>query len=81
MAVRVISDAVDDELPRDVKRLIEQQTRAAKLGAVVGAVWNRPSSVKDLWKLREDALVASDRLAQFLASTIEQLVVLPPTSE
>ena len=81
LAVRVISDAVDDELPRDVKRLIEQQTRAAKLGAVVGAVWNRPSSVKDMWKLREDALAASDRLAQFLASTIEQLVVLPPTSE
>jgi hypothetical protein len=31
-----------------------------------------------MWKLKEDALVASDRLAKFLASTIEQLVPLPP---
>lgn len=74
LAIRVISDTVDDELPPDVERLLEQKTRAAKLGAVVGSVWNRPSSVKDMWKLKEDALVASDRLGKFLASTIEQLV-------
>ena len=73
LAVRVVSDAVDDELPTDVERLLKQKTPAAKLGAVVGSVWNRPSSMKDLWKLKEDALIASDRLARFLASTIEQL--------
>ena len=78
LAVRIISDAVDDELPPDVDRLLKQKTRAAKLGAVLGAVWNRPSSVKDIWKLREDALMASDRLAKFLASTVEQLAPLPP---
>ena len=81
LAVRVVSDAVDNELSADVERLLQQETRAAKLGALVGSMWNRPSSVKDLWKFKEDALVASDRLAKFLASTIEQLVVLPPTSE
>jgi adenosylhomocysteine nucleosidase len=80
LAIRIISDAVDDELPRDIEALLAQKTRVAKLGAVVGAVWRRPSSVKDLWKLKEDALVASDRLAKFLASTIEQLVPLPPAA-
>ncbi|MFH1924340.1 MAG: nucleoside phosphorylase [Planctomycetota bacterium] len=81
LAVRVVGDAVDDELPADVERLLQQKTPTAKLGAVIGSMWNRPSSMKDLWKLKEDALVASDRLGKFLASTIEQLVVLPPTSE
>jgi len=77
LAVRIVSDAVDDELPPDVDRLLKQKTRAAKLGAVLGALWRRPGSVKDMWKLREDALVASDRLATFLASTIEQLAPRP----
>jgi len=78
LAVRIVSDAVDEELSPEVQGLVKQKTRTAKLGAALGAVWKRPSSVKDMWKLREDALVASDRLARFLASTIEQLVVLPP---
>ena len=67
LAIRILTDAVDDELPRDVEALLRQKTRVAKAGAVVGAVWRRPSSVKDMWNLRENALVASDRLAKFLA--------------
>ena len=78
LAVRIINDPVDDELPPDVEHLLRQETHAAKLGAVVGAVWRRPSSVKDMWRLRENALAASDRLAKFLASTIQHLVPLPP---
>jgi adenosylhomocysteine nucleosidase len=81
LAVRIISDAVDDELPPDVRGLVKQTTRTARLGAAVGAVFRRPSSVKDMWKLREDALVASDRLARFLASTIEQLAVASPDGD
>jgi adenosylhomocysteine nucleosidase len=61
-----------------VTGLAKQKTRTAKLGAVVGAAWRRPSSVKDMWKLKEDALLASDRLAKFLASTIGQLIPPPP---
>ena len=79
--VRIISDAVGDELAPEVQGLVKQKTRTARLGAALGAVWKRPSSVKDMWKLREDALVASDRLAKFLASTIEQLIVLPPACD
>lgn len=74
LAIRVISDAVDDELPADVERLARQTTRAARWGAAAGAVFRRPSSVKDMLKLKEEALIASDRLARFLAGIIVQLV-------
>ena len=78
MAVRVISDGVDDELPPDVEHLMEQQTSVRKFGAVVGTVMNRPGSVKDMYNLKENALVAADRLAKFLTSTVQQLP--PPES-
>lgn len=76
LAVRVISDAVDDELPADVERLARQTTRAARLGAAAGAIFRRPSSVKDMLKLKEEALIGSDRLARFLAGIVVQLA--PP---
>jgi len=78
LAIRIVSDAVDQELPPDLRRLMKPQTPVRKLGAVFGTVWKRPSSVKDMLGLKENALVASDRLAKFLASTIEQLGPLPP---
>ncbi|MDZ4783092.1 MAG: hypothetical protein SGJ19_22835 [Planctomycetia bacterium] len=78
MAVRVISDAAQDELPRDVERLIERPTMAGKLGAAAGAIVRRPNSVKDFWNLKEQALVATDRLATFLLSLMEQLPPPPP---
>lgn len=76
LAIRVVSDAVDDELPADVERLARQTSRASRLGAAAGAIFRRPSSVKDMLKLKEEALIASDRLARFLAGIIVQLV--PP---
>jgi len=66
-SVRVINDAAADALPRDVERLLDQQSGAARLGAALGAVWRRPSSAKDMYQLRENALIASDRLAKFIA--------------
>lgn len=79
MAIRVISDGVDDQLPRELDNLVQQKTMAAKLGAAAGAVLKRPSSVKDMWKLQQDAIKASERLAKFLSSILPQLA--PPTAE
>ncbi len=73
LAVRVINDAVDDELPRDVDRLLAQKTPARRLGAAAAVVFRRPSSLKDMYALRENALLASDRLATFLASMLQEL--------
>jgi adenosylhomocysteine nucleosidase len=77
LAVRIVTDNVDEELPKDVERLLRPATTARRLGAAVGAILNRPSSVKDMLRLKEEALIASDRLAKFLAGVIVQL---PPDS-
>jgi adenosylhomocysteine nucleosidase len=73
MAVRVISDTVDEELPADIGRVAQQRTIVGTLGAVTGAVWRRPASFKDMLRLKQQALIASDRLARFLQGTIAQL--------
>jgi adenosylhomocysteine nucleosidase len=73
LAVRIINDSVEEALPADVERMLDQKTRAARIGAAAGALWKRPGSIKDMFKLKENALVASDRLAKFLVSTIDQL--------
>jgi adenosylhomocysteine nucleosidase len=72
-AIRIISDAVDDELPPEIEHLLAQKSLAGKLGAATGAILRRFSAAKDLWKLREDAIKASDRLAKFLVGVVEQL--------
>lgn len=66
-AVRIIVDAASDALPPDIDKLLDQKTGAARLGAAIGAMWKRPSSIKDLWALKENSLVASMELAKFIA--------------
>ena len=78
LAIRVIIDAVDDQLPSDVNCLLKQKSTAARLGAAFGAILNRPGSFTDLLKLKEHALVASDRLAKFLSQVIQAIAPLAP---
>ncbi|MBC8357049.1 MAG: nucleoside phosphorylase [Planctomycetes bacterium] len=73
MSVRIISDSMEDELPKEIEGLMAQDSLVGKIGAAAGAIVNRPSSVKDMWKLKEDALKATDRLARFLTGVIDQL--------
>jgi adenosylhomocysteine nucleosidase len=73
LAIRILTDGVDDRLPADIQHLTNQTTAAARLGAALAAIWRRPRSFKDLWALKETALVGSDRLAQFLARVIATL--------
>jgi adenosylhomocysteine nucleosidase len=73
LSVRVISDAVNDELPSEIEALLQQHTMAGKLGAAAGALFRRPSSVKDMWRMHEEATKASDRLAKFLEGVLPQL--------
>ena len=73
LSVRIISDSLADELPKEVERLLVQKSIAGKLGAAARAVFQRPRSALDLLKLQDDALKASDRLAKFLAGVVAQL--------
>jgi adenosylhomocysteine nucleosidase len=73
LAVRIISDEVDDELPPEIEHLLSQKTLVGKFGAATGALMKRLGAAKDLWNLREEAIKNSDRLARFLRGVIAQL--------
>jgi adenosylhomocysteine nucleosidase len=73
LSVRIITDAMEDELPMEVEKLLQQKSTVARLGVAAGAIFQRPGTVKDLWKLREEASRASERLAGFLAGVLPQL--------
>jgi adenosylhomocysteine nucleosidase len=72
LTVRVISDDANGDLPPEILTIVGP-TGSFRLGAAVGAVWRRPSSVKDLWALREHANEAADRLGAVLADLVPLL--------
>lgn len=71
-AVRVLSDDAQRDLPVEVLSLLGA-TGAVRIGAVIGALWKRPGSYQDMLQLREQAQVASQRLADFLDGVVRQL--------
>ncbi|MFO7906659.1 MAG: hypothetical protein R6U98_28650 [Pirellulaceae bacterium] len=73
LSVRIISDQLDDKLPKEIETMLGQRSVAGKLGAATGALFQRPQSMKDMWKLRETAVHASDCLAKFLVGVFPQL--------
>jgi len=74
LSVRIILDAVGDALPPGLDRLAQQDSMAGRLGAATGALLRKPSNIKAMWQLKQDAIKASDRLAKFLVGVIPQLV-------
>jgi adenosylhomocysteine nucleosidase len=73
LMIRAISDAVDDELPPDIGKLLAQKSFAGQLGAALGSLFRRPAAAKDLFNLHQNALASSSRLAKFLGTLIERL--------
>jgi adenosylhomocysteine nucleosidase len=72
MAVRAISDDLSTDLSPEILSLVGD-TGAIRFGAVIGSLWKRPSSIKDMWRMREHAMDASEKLASFLVGTVTQL--------
>lgn len=72
LCVRSISDDLSHDLPPEVMSVFGG-TGSLRAGAIAGAIWNRPSSVKDMWRLRENAQRASERLAHFLNFIVPSL--------
>ncbi|MDR2763363.1 MAG: hypothetical protein LBB88_12230 [Planctomycetaceae bacterium] len=71
-AVRIVLDAVNDELPKEIKRIIQSSNHgsARMIGTTIGSIFKRPSVVFDLYSLKERALKASDILAKYIASNV-----------
>lgn len=69
-AVRVVIDAADEELPPHLDTIMRQQSKSRQWGAALGAIFARPASVGELYQLKENAILASDRLAKFLVAFI-----------
>ncbi len=81
ISVRIISEALGDELPKAIKIFRDQTSLAAKLGAATGALLDQPSSLAAMWKMRDEAIKLSDRLGKFLVGVVEQLPQRDPTTE
>ena len=56
-----------------IGRLARALIADRRIGAAAGTVIRRPSTVKDLWRFRETALVCAKKLAGFLEGVVDQL--------
>ncbi|MFM8220121.1 MAG: 5'-methylthioadenosine nucleosidase, partial [Planctomycetaceae bacterium] len=74
LAVRVISDDLESELPAEAAGLLGGNG-VVKLGAAAAALWKRPAAISELWQLREVGGQAAARLGPFLAGMVAQLAV------
>lgn len=72
LAIRAISDDMSHDLPAEVLSVFGG-TGSLRAGAIAGALLKRPSSAKDMWRLRENAQLASERLARFLNFVVPSL--------
>lgn len=73
LSARVVTEAFDEEFPKELQHLEQQDHWAGKLGATAGALFRRPSAAKDWWDLHQRGLQASDDLAKFLSGVVRQL--------
>lgn len=74
VGLRVVSDTAGEELPPEILT-ITGPTGAFRLGATIGALWQRPGAVKDLLKLRESAILAAEKVAHYTGHLIDALPV------
>ncbi|MDR1268441.1 MAG: hypothetical protein LBK82_02845 [Planctomycetaceae bacterium] len=69
LAVRIILDTVEEQIPKDVQRILKNVEKggARLAGSVLGSIFSRPSSMLDLLSLKQRALRAADQLAKQIA--------------
>ena len=74
LSIRIVLDTVGESLPKDVQRIMRSAERStARLaGSVLGSLFSRPSALLDLYKLKERAIDATDRLAKRIFSELMQ---------
>jgi adenosylhomocysteine nucleosidase len=72
LGVRVISDEAGVDLPPEILSIMGP-TGSFRVGAAMGAIWRRPSSLKELLVLRDHANSAAEVLTAVLPGIIGQL--------
>lgn len=72
LALRAISDEAGVDLPPEILSILGP-TGGYRVGAAFGAIWRRPGSLKDLWRLREQAAATARRLAEILPTVLSRL--------
>jgi adenosylhomocysteine nucleosidase len=72
LAVRIILDTAEEQIPKDIQRILKnvKKSNARLIGSVLGSLCSRPSSMLDLFSLRQRALHATDELAKYIASEL-----------
>jgi adenosylhomocysteine nucleosidase len=71
---RVIFDAVDDRIPQDIAKILDNLDKGmARLGGtILGGIWSRPSVVLDFVSLKKRAFTATERLARFTVAELSR---------
>lgn len=78
LPVRVIIDPVDEELPAEVRYISKVSDSVAELaGALFGAMIRRPSALADAYRLKENALIATDALGKALIEILNSIRSCP----
>lgn len=72
LSARVVSDDARGDLAPEIADLLSH-SGSYRVGAALRALWKRPASLKDFWRIHEQALEASDRLARLVVHCIESL--------
>jgi adenosylhomocysteine nucleosidase len=74
LAIRIILDTAEEQIPKDVQRILKNAEKggARLVGSVLGSIFSRPSSMVDLFSLKQRALSATDRLAKQIAAELRK---------
>jgi adenosylhomocysteine nucleosidase len=73
LSLRVISDAVDDELPHALEGWLARGSAVRRSGLALGRLIEHPSDLPELLALGRQARSAAGRLAQVLAQVVGRL--------
>jgi hypothetical protein len=73
VAIRAISDTVDDSLPIDMNRIMAADG-SVSVPRVIGEVAKKPQSIPGLVRLGRNSRSAAENLARFLNSYVAALV-------
>jgi len=74
LSVRVVFDAVEDRIPRDITHILANMDRGVSRlsGILWGSIWSRPSIVRDFVSLKRRAFTATERLARFTVAELSR---------